>query len=174
MPKISLSTVTRTSCWTHNALSIWNLGGRLKWVLAYMQLPWWQILTGDGRNTSNSSLVDWMVNCTLHVCSLPPYGTLMPCKTTYVWFKCLDGKRDDLFNRLWACCMYIDFILWAFLTAHNVSLFIYYLPSHLIDKFYSYTSDGKLEVVVPSFVHYLEVLEGSDGDKLPGSTTTNN
>jgi hypothetical protein len=23
-------------------------------------------------------------------------------------------------------------------------------------------------VVVPSFVHYLEVLEGSDGDKLPG------
>ncbi|KAI0504205.1 hypothetical protein KFK09_015155 [Dendrobium nobile] len=28
-------------------------------------------------------------------------------------------------------------------------------------------SDGKLEVVVPSFVHYLEVLEGSDGDKLP-------
>ncbi|KAL6638178.1 hypothetical protein ACP70R_025750 [Stipagrostis hirtigluma subsp. patula] len=29
-------------------------------------------------------------------------------------------------------------------------------------------SDGRLEVVVPSFVHYLEVLEGSDGDKLPG------
>lgn len=29
-------------------------------------------------------------------------------------------------------------------------------------------SDGKLEVVVPSFVHYLEVLEGSDGDKMPG------
>lgn len=29
-------------------------------------------------------------------------------------------------------------------------------------------SDGKLEVVVSSFVHYLEVLEGSDGDKLPG------
>ncbi|KAG6527674.1 hypothetical protein ZIOFF_009800 [Zingiber officinale] len=30
------------------------------------------------------------------------------------------------------------------------------------------TSDGKLEIVVPSFVHYLEVLEGSDGDKMPG------
>ncbi|XP_078427631.1 defective in exine formation protein (DEX1) [Wolffia australiana] len=29
-------------------------------------------------------------------------------------------------------------------------------------------SDGKLEVVIPSFVHYLEVLEGSDGDKLAG------
>lgn len=29
-------------------------------------------------------------------------------------------------------------------------------------------SDGKLEIVVPSFVHYLEVLEGSDGDKMPG------
>uniref|UniRef100_A0A1D1ZA04 Lambda-carrageenase n=1 Tax=Anthurium amnicola TaxID=1678845 RepID=A0A1D1ZA04_9ARAE len=29
-------------------------------------------------------------------------------------------------------------------------------------------SDGKLEVVVPSFVHYLEVLEGSDGDKMAG------
>lgn len=29
-------------------------------------------------------------------------------------------------------------------------------------------SDGKLEIVVPSFVHYLEVLEGSDGEKLPG------
>ncbi|CAA7389852.1 unnamed protein product [Spirodela intermedia] len=29
-------------------------------------------------------------------------------------------------------------------------------------------SDGKLEVVVPSFVHYLEALEGSDGDKLAG------
>ncbi|KAG6510272.1 hypothetical protein ZIOFF_028281 [Zingiber officinale] len=28
-------------------------------------------------------------------------------------------------------------------------------------------SDGKLEIVVPSFVHYLEVLEGSDGDKMP-------
>ncbi|KAG6492956.1 hypothetical protein ZIOFF_047927 [Zingiber officinale] len=30
------------------------------------------------------------------------------------------------------------------------------------------TSDGKLEIVVPSFVHYLEVLEGSDGDKMSG------
>lgn len=29
-------------------------------------------------------------------------------------------------------------------------------------------SDGKLDVVVPSFVHYLEVLEASDGDKMPG------
>jgi len=29
-------------------------------------------------------------------------------------------------------------------------------------------SDGKSEIVVPSFVHYLEVLEGSDGDKMPG------
>lgn len=29
-------------------------------------------------------------------------------------------------------------------------------------------SDGKLDVVVPSFVHYLEVLEGADGDKMPG------
>ncbi|KAG4393430.1 hypothetical protein GLYMA_03G076900v4 [Glycine max] len=29
-------------------------------------------------------------------------------------------------------------------------------------------SDGKLEIVVPSFVHYLEVLEGADGDKMPG------
>ncbi|XP_020202953.1 protein DEFECTIVE IN EXINE FORMATION 1 [Cajanus cajan] len=28
--------------------------------------------------------------------------------------------------------------------------------------------DGKLEIVVPSFVHYLEVLEGADGDKMPG------
>ncbi|KAH9324109.1 hypothetical protein KI387_004287, partial [Taxus chinensis] len=29
-------------------------------------------------------------------------------------------------------------------------------------------SDGKLDIVVPSFVHYLEVLDGSDGDKMPG------
>ncbi|CAA7051069.1 unnamed protein product [Microthlaspi erraticum] len=29
-------------------------------------------------------------------------------------------------------------------------------------------SDGKLDIVVPSFVHYLEVLEGADGDKMPG------
>jgi len=29
-------------------------------------------------------------------------------------------------------------------------------------------SDGKMEVVVPSFVHYLEVLDGADGEKLPG------
>ncbi|XP_042450680.1 protein DEFECTIVE IN EXINE FORMATION 1-like [Zingiber officinale] len=29
-------------------------------------------------------------------------------------------------------------------------------------------SDGKLEIVVPSFVHYLKVLEGSDGDKMSG------
>ncbi|XP_070665985.1 protein DEFECTIVE IN EXINE FORMATION 1 isoform X2 [Malus domestica] len=29
-------------------------------------------------------------------------------------------------------------------------------------------SDGKLEIVVSSFVHYLEVLEGADGDKHPG------
>ncbi|KAK7390625.1 hypothetical protein VNO78_25952 [Psophocarpus tetragonolobus] len=29
-------------------------------------------------------------------------------------------------------------------------------------------SDGKLEIVVPSFVHYLEVLEGADGDKMAG------
>ena len=33
-----------------------------------------------------------------------------------------------------------------------------------------YLSDGKLDIVVPSFVHYLEVLEGSDGDKMPGIT----
>jgi hypothetical protein len=35
-------------------------------------------------------------------------------------------------------------------------------------RIFLFYSDGKLEVVVPSFVHYLEVLEGSDGDKLPG------
>ncbi|XP_057458698.1 protein DEFECTIVE IN EXINE FORMATION 1 [Lotus japonicus] len=29
-------------------------------------------------------------------------------------------------------------------------------------------NDGKLDIVVPSFVHYLEVLEGTDGDKMPG------
>ncbi|KAI8556847.1 hypothetical protein RHMOL_Rhmol05G0287400 [Rhododendron molle] len=29
-------------------------------------------------------------------------------------------------------------------------------------------SDGKLDIVIPSFVHYLDVLEGSDGDKMPG------
>lgn len=29
-------------------------------------------------------------------------------------------------------------------------------------------SDGKLGVVVPSLVHYLEVLEGSNGDRMPG------
>ncbi|KAJ7534477.1 hypothetical protein O6H91_13G096300 [Diphasiastrum complanatum] len=29
-------------------------------------------------------------------------------------------------------------------------------------------NDGKLEIVVPSFVHYLEVLEGADGEKLSG------
>lgn len=29
-------------------------------------------------------------------------------------------------------------------------------------------SDGKLDIVVPSFLHYLEVLEGSDGDKMAG------
>ncbi|KAH7852432.1 hypothetical protein Vadar_024746 [Vaccinium darrowii] len=28
-------------------------------------------------------------------------------------------------------------------------------------------SDGKLDILVPSFVHYLDVLEGSDGDKMP-------
>lgn len=33
---------------------------------------------------------------------------------------------------------------------------------------FSLCSDGKLEIVVPSFVHYLEVLDGSDGDKTPG------
>ncbi|KAE8730890.1 hypothetical protein F3Y22_tig00002847pilonHSYRG00087 [Hibiscus syriacus] len=32
-------------------------------------------------------------------------------------------------------------------------------------------SDGKLDIVVPSFLHYLEVLEGSDGDKMPGWPT---
>ncbi len=33
-----------------------------------------------------------------------------------------------------------------------------------------FCSDGKLDIVVPSFVHYLEVLEGSDGDKMPGTS----
>lgn len=28
--------------------------------------------------------------------------------------------------------------------------------------------DGKLEIVVPTFVHYLEVLDGADGEKLSG------
>jgi hypothetical protein len=32
-------------------------------------------------------------------------------------------------------------------------------------------SDGKLDIVVPSFVHYLEVLEGSDGDKMAGKVS---
>ena len=31
-----------------------------------------------------------------------------------------------------------------------------------------FNSDGKLDIVIPSFVHYLEVLDGSDGDKMPG------
>lgn len=34
-------------------------------------------------------------------------------------------------------------------------------------------SDGKLDIVVPSFVHYLEVLEGADGDKMPGTSISN-
>lgn len=34
--------------------------------------------------------------------------------------------------------------------------------------FFCVGSDGKLDIVVPSFVHYLEVLEGTDGDKMPG------
>ncbi|MBA0588146.1 hypothetical protein Gorai_001259, partial [Gossypium raimondii] len=44
----------------------------------------------------------------------------------------------------------------------------------LLSQFYSFsfldsiTGDGKLDIVVPSFLHYLEVLEGSDGDKMPG------
>ena len=33
-----------------------------------------------------------------------------------------------------------------------------------------YLSDGKLNIVVLSFVHYLEVLEGSDRDKMLGIT----
>lgn len=33
-------------------------------------------------------------------------------------------------------------------------------------------SDGKLEVVVPSFVHNIEVLDGSDGERLPGWPTS--
>lgn len=39
---------------------------------------------------------------------------------------------------------------------------------NLINYHIYFGSDGKLDVVVPSFVHYLEVLEGSDGDKMPG------
>ncbi|KAI7991080.1 Protein DEFECTIVE IN EXINE FORMATION 1 [Camellia lanceoleosa] len=31
-------------------------------------------------------------------------------------------------------------------------------------------SDGKLDIVVPSFVHYLEIFGGSDRDKMPGIT----
>ncbi|KAI8008590.1 Protein DEFECTIVE IN EXINE FORMATION 1 [Camellia lanceoleosa] len=34
-------------------------------------------------------------------------------------------------------------------------------------------SGGKLDIVVPSFVHYLEVLEGSDRDKMPGYEAPN-
>ncbi|XP_052176758.1 protein DEFECTIVE IN EXINE FORMATION 1-like isoform X2 [Diospyros lotus] len=29
-------------------------------------------------------------------------------------------------------------------------------------------SDGRLDIIVPTFLHFLEVLEGSDGDKMPG------
>ncbi|KAF8394949.1 hypothetical protein HHK36_018888 [Tetracentron sinense] len=36
------------------------------------------------------------------------------------------------------------------------------------DYYVSDLSDGKLDIVVPSLVHYLEVLDGSDGDKMPG------
>lgn len=46
---------------------------------------------------------------------------------------------------------------------------LFFVDLFILEMFLDfYHSDGKLEVVVPSFVHYLEVLEGSDGDKLPG------
>jgi len=49
---------------------------------------------------------------------------------------------------------------------------LYWMFSFIEDNTNMYVtvsfSDGRLEVVVPLFVHCLEVLEGSDGDKLPG------
>lgn len=61
-------------------------------------------------------------------------------------------------------------ICWKDLNS-KFKVFACYSRSHVLWKL-DYNScilsDGKLEVVVPSFVHYLEVLEGSDGDKLPG------
>ena len=51
-------------------------------------------------------------------------------------------------------------------------IYLFYLLSYYLgfnDNLYAFDfSDGKLDIVVPSFVHYLEVLEGSDGDKMPG------
>lgn len=58
-----------------------------------------------------------------------------------------------------------------------IILFIYllYLLNYYLDfnvSLYAFVfSDGKLDIVVPSFVHYLEVLEGSDGDKMPGKVS---
>ncbi|KAF3648471.1 Protein DEFECTIVE IN EXINE FORMATION 1 [Capsicum annuum] len=64
--------------------------------------------------------------------------------------------EDELLNT--QCPQHLE-LRWQ----HEVSSSVYASP--LIADI---NSDGKLEVVVPSFVHYLEVLEGSDGDKLPG------
>lgn len=58
-----------------------------------------------------------------------------------------------------------------------IILFIYllYLLNYYLDfnvNLYAFVfSDGKLDIVVPSFVHYLEVLEGSDGDKMAGKVS---
>ncbi|CAI9098388.1 OLC1v1035025C1 [Oldenlandia corymbosa var. corymbosa] len=67
-----------------------------------------------------------------------------------------DGDENDLLNT--QCPQQLE-LRWQ----TEVSSSIYATP--LIADI---NSDGKLEVVVPSFVHYLEVLEGSDGDKMAG------
>jgi hypothetical protein len=50
----------------------------------------------------------------------------------------------------------------------DVSIFYLslFMISHVLQELLC--SDGRLEVVVPSFVHNIDVLDGSDGEKLAG------
>lgn len=61
-------------------------------------------------------------------------------------------KMVKYFTGSWICC---------FLLCYNKLTGLFF-------SLFGGFSDGKLDIVVPSFVHYLEVLEGSDGDKMPG------
>lgn len=125
-----------------------------------MLRPWSQILTGRRFHHSHSLCVFFHLHATQKlILELLMEITLFGC----FWAVRLIELGETFVISNWEpyiCCKFsVEFPgSYLVLILTRLSFFAFLL-----------FSDGKLEIVVPSFVHYLEVLEGSDGDKMPGT-----
>ncbi|KAL7171479.1 hypothetical protein ACSBR2_036185 [Camellia fascicularis] len=120
-------------------------------------------------NASETKSEDWQFIFALIFLSISvqstPRSSLIRTLHQICWFSPALGSalrdEDELLNT--QCPQHLE-LRWQ----TEVSSSVYATP--LIADI---NSDGKLDIVVPSFVHYLEVLEGSDRDKMPGYEAPN-